>query len=300
MRLTPWLRFFRLRLSPTAISNVVAGATIGGWNLVADEWCILICWTMALYMFGMGLNDLADRSIDEKLASHRPLPAGDLSVAVAMWGLGLLAIAVTGLTLALPEPTRFHAFTAIACVLLYDLGLKKVPILGPLAMGGVRFSIVMLAASYSGSIELAWIHAIRIGVFTAAITYFSEAELDGTRRAVMRRVSLVVLVALLSVIPFGSLETISAGGGTVFYRFIAVMVFLGWLGNALRAFHKGVAMHHCTIALVMGLPLVDLIAVSSYPWKIPSFIVILAWLSLRPWTHFKMHSTQTNPSEDSP
>ena len=90
--LAPWLKFFRLRLSPTAISNVVAGATIGGWNLVADEWCILICWTMALYMFGMGLNDLADRSIDKKLAPHRPLPAGDLSVAAARHALGLLAI----------------------------------------------------------------------------------------------------------------------------------------------------------------------------------------------------------------
>jgi 4-hydroxybenzoate polyprenyltransferase len=294
--LAPWLKFFRLRLSPTAISNVVAGATIGGWNLVADEWCILICWTMALYMFGMGLNDLADRSIDKKLAPHRPLPAGDLSVAAARHALGLLAICITGLTLAMPEPIRFHAFTAIACVLLYDLGFKKVPILGPLAMGGVRFSIVMLAASYSGGIEHAWIHAIRIGAFTAAITYFSEAEQNGTERTLTRRLFLLGIVALLISIPFPPLEI---EVGNLSMRLLLGGVLLWWITRAF-AFQKGVAVHHCTITLVMGLPLVDLIAVSSYPWKIPSFIVILAWLSLRPWTYFQMHSTKTNPSEDSP
>ena len=293
--MAPWLKFFRLRLSPTAISNVVAGAAIGGWNLVADDWCILICWTMALYMFGMGLNDLADRSIDQKLAPHRPLPSGDLSVAAARWALGLLAIAITGLTMAMPEPTRFHAFTAIACVLLYDLGLKKVPILGPLAMGGVRFSIVMLAASYSGLIEHAWSHAIHIGAFTAAITYFSEAEQSGTQQTLNRRLFLVGFVALLISIPFHQLEL----GLNLFMRTLGALLLLWWLRGAF-AFRRGVAVHHCTITLVMGLPLVDLIAVSSYPWNIPSFIVMLAWLSLRPWTHFKMHSTKTNPSEDSP
>ena len=58
--MAPWLRFFRLRLAATAVSNVLVGAVLSlpSWeHLPLLETTLLVASTLLAYMFGMGLND---------------------------------------------------------------------------------------------------------------------------------------------------------------------------------------------------------------------------------------------------
>lgn len=274
----PWLQFFRIRLAPTAISNVVAGVALGGWFLEPTQWLVLIGWTLLLYMFGMGFNDWLDRSVDAKIAPHRPLPAGAISLTRAKIALTALAFPVALLPFAMPEEARFFAFAAAGCAILYDLALKQIPLLGPLAMGGVRFSVVMTAASYAGSPHLAQTHALTIGLFTAAITFFSQAEETGNPKQLARRHALIALVVVASYL----FEQYRAEQIPVAFLAVTGLILL-WLLQGL-AFRRGASADFCTFTMLMALPLVDLRATVTYPLLLVPGLVVLAWLAIAPWS----------------
>jgi 4-hydroxybenzoate polyprenyltransferase len=288
--MSPWLQFFRLRLAPTALSNVVAGVALGGWTLGSTQWLILLTWTLSLYMVGMGFNDLIDHNRDKKTAPHRPLPAGAISLQKAQTVLLLLTIPLLLLPLWMPPQVRPYAYAAIACAILYDLALKNVAILGPLLMGGVRFSIVMLGAIYAGSAQLAWSHAFTIGAFTAAVTYFSEAEESGSKNQLRSRHFLICLVVILSLpIYFGN------ESGPVLLASVLTILILVFLNKG-QAFRHGAAPALCTVAMLMALPILDLRASITYsqPWI--ASLHMLAWLSVRPWFALSLGSDKTTSS----
>ncbi|MDE0961204.1 MAG: UbiA family prenyltransferase [Planctomycetota bacterium] len=279
-----WLQFFRLRLAPTAISNVVAGVALGGWTLGSTQWLVLLTWTLVLYMVGMGFNDLVDQTRDEKTAPHRPLPSGAISVQQARAVLLLLAIPLLLLPLWMPNSAQPYAYTAIACALLYDLALKRVALVGPLLMGGVRYSIVMLGAVFAGSPQFAWSHAFTIGAFTAAITYFSEAEERGSEKTLRSRHFLIILVVVSTLlIPSGN------EGGSAVATWILMLLILLFLDRG-RAFRHGVSPALCTVAMLMALPLLDLRASITYSQTWIASLHLVAWLAVRPWFTLNLRS----------
>ena len=92
------------------------------------------------------LNDVFDLEVDRLNRPDRPLPSGQVPVAVAwsLWGIG----SALGVALALPL-SHAHVVMAGAAVLLlaaYSLWLKRLPVVGNLVVAGV----VGLSLVYGG------------------------------------------------------------------------------------------------------------------------------------------------------
>ena len=105
----PWLIFFRVRLLPTALSNLLLGVYLGAGSVgigSPGRLTASLALSGCLYLFGMGLNDYRDRERDRTLHPNRPLPRGDITLGSARWGLGALFVSSVALGAGLGWPTR--------------------------------------------------------------------------------------------------------------------------------------------------------------------------------------------------
>lgn len=195
--MAPWLQLFRIRLLPTALSNLLVGITaVAAARPAGDpiDWVALPLWQAGvlaafLYMFGMGLNDWRDRARDARIHPERPLPSGAIAPATALTVLGLLAAGSLGLAFTLGTAVLVTTASLLAAILLYDLLLKDVPILAPAAMGSVRGILICLGGAVASG-EAFHPHcafpAVIVGTYVALLTHFSMEE-ERAREAVLRR-----------------------------------------------------------------------------------------------------------------
>lgn len=120
-------------LAGTALAGAAGGTRPGAPALVAGS-----LGAMALYAFGMALNDWYDRDRDRILAPDRPIPRGLITPGHALAiALGLL---VSGLLLfALAEPLMLLAGAPLVlAIVAYDGPLKARPCAAAFAMGLCR------------------------------------------------------------------------------------------------------------------------------------------------------------------
>ena len=153
-----------------------------------------------LYLFGMVLNDLCDRTLDEVERPERPLPAGLVSVPFAA-GLAT-ALALAGLACAFAVGWRTGGVAAglFAAIVGYDSYFKKT-FAGPLAMGLCRGLNVLLAMSPAFGQGVAeapfdldnpvaqqfaelwwWLVPLAAAVYVAGFTVFARDEALVSRR----------------------------------------------------------------------------------------------------------------------
>ena len=59
-------RFLRLKLLPTVILNMMAGVVVSNAEIDPLIFVLLLLQSVALYLFGMGLNDRVDLNRDRK------------------------------------------------------------------------------------------------------------------------------------------------------------------------------------------------------------------------------------------
>ncbi|MDB5351739.1 MAG: 4-hydroxybenzoate polyprenyltransferase-like prenyltransferase [Planctomycetota bacterium] len=180
MSLKPYFQLIRLPNLFTAAADSLAG-----WLLVRGtldqpgKWLPLCAASMAIYAAGIALNDLFDYEIDRKERPNRPLPSGRVSRKFAA-GFGVAGL-VAGLILAacVSVPSLIVAAALIACVLLYDGGIKRT-VLGPEIMGACRGLNLLLglsvAADFGG--PSAWLAAGSLAVFVIGLTWISRSEVE--------------------------------------------------------------------------------------------------------------------------
>jgi len=199
-----WSSFFRLRLLPTAWTNLATGwiaASSVGAERSAESLPLLLpalAAVSALYCFGMGANDWRDRSRDAVGAPHRPIPARLLSEAAARRGLLLSLVAFGSLLPLLPARCALPAGGALLAVLLYDFLVKDRAWLGPLAMGSVRVCVVLLGGTLAGAPEAALLPALLIGGHGLWVTRYSLEEEQARPRVLRCRARLVLLHSVLA------------------------------------------------------------------------------------------------------
>ncbi len=122
-----------------------ASVLLGGWlgiHTLTDP--LLYAAISAALITGGGntLNDLCGLTEDQINKPHRPLPSGRLSPMLARIETGILLFFGFCLSVLLPNPTPIIALIAIASLTLYNVYLKRVPLLGNLAvsaLGGLAF-----------------------------------------------------------------------------------------------------------------------------------------------------------------
>ncbi len=230
MGLKPYLQLVRLPNVFTAAADSLAG-----WLLVRgtlDEpgrWLPLVLASACTYAGGIVLNDVFDIEVDRVERPDRPLPSGRVGLRFArIFGFGLMAAgvalaAVSGVTHAFPVECAL-----VACVMLYDLGLKR-SALGPELMGACRGLNLLLGlcggARLGGSVY--WIAAMAYGLFVTGITWISRSEVDGGSRKnlglgiVLQNLAIATLIVVSLLI---STADVRLGFGAVLLLAIAVFV----------------------------------------------------------------------------
>jgi 4-hydroxybenzoate polyprenyltransferase len=175
-----WLRLVRAPNLLTVPGDILAGfllapaATTGDWG----QLLLAIPAGLLLYAAGLILNDIFDYAEDLRERPARPLPSGAVSreaaVAVALiclWVAAFLAAFFDALPVAL---------LLILMIILYDAGMKRHPVVGPLLMGGCRAANLLMGATvaadrvWAGPIPLAG--ALLLGIYIAGVTALARNE----------------------------------------------------------------------------------------------------------------------------
>lgn len=199
----PWKAYLQLVRLPNLFTAAADG--LAGWLLVGgslDEfprWGPLVAASVCVYAGGVVLNDVLDLGVDRVERPSRPLPSGRVGVrAAAVLGSGLMLL---GLAFAALAGTRHGAAVGlglVACVLAYDLGLKRTP-LGPEVMGSCRALNLLLGMSQAGDLggPAGWLVAGSYGAFVAGVTWVSRSEVEtGRWKAAAAGMALEVSAAL--------------------------------------------------------------------------------------------------------
>ncbi len=184
-RVKPYLQLVRLPNLFTAAADSLAG-----WLLVRgslDEparWLPLCGASMAIYAGGIALNDAFDVEIDRSERPGRPLPSGRVSLGFAWTFGGGWLLAGVLLAWAASRPSGIVSIVLVACVLLYDAGMKRT-FLGPVAMGSCRGLNLLLGLSVAPDFggPWAWVAAGSLAMFVAGLTVVSRSEVETGRSA---------------------------------------------------------------------------------------------------------------------
>ncbi len=175
-----WLRLFRLPNLLTIPGDVLAGFLLTS-TVAAGAWgklLLAIPASVMLYAAGLLLNDLFDYAKDLQERPERPLPSGAVDretvAAVALillWVAAFLAAFFDALPIAIP---------LILCIIFYDVGIKRIKILGPVLMGACRSGNLLLgAAAASGGAmpsPAPIAAAILLGLYIAVVTHLARNE----------------------------------------------------------------------------------------------------------------------------
>ena len=149
MAAAPLLRLLRWPGTVTAAADAAAAVCI--FRCDTGRGAAAVAAAALLYAGGTALNDAADAGRDRTLHPERPIPSGAVTRGAAFgFGAALLAAGVAAAAAAGRD--SFAAFAGVAgAVLLYDLGLKRLGLLGALGMGLCRGGSVLAAALTSPS-----------------------------------------------------------------------------------------------------------------------------------------------------
>lgn len=242
--IVPWLRLLRLPNLLTVPGDPVAGyllaAGCGGGGSLRTLLPAAGA-SLALYGFGLILNDMVDLKIDLQERPERPLPSGEISFSRARGAA--VALAITGLNLALFAGVHVLCAAAVlsALIIAYNAGLKKIPVLGVITMGVCRgFSFLLGAlAAVAGPGNLLGAAGAPVMLGFAAVTLsfvgisvIARREMDAEKPAGVQRmlpfVSLLITLPGL-VIALSILEMIVQPAATVFVFLMIMTLMRAWL-----------------------------------------------------------------------
>ncbi len=154
--LTPWFRLVRLPNLLTVPGDPMAGFLLVAafapqtprlWQLGAACGAAL-----CLYIFGLILNDTLDIEVDRQERPERPLPSGQITVPQARMAAIAMALSAFNLALTVGQSALYTAVALAALILLYNAGLKNVPLAGVVNMGLCRGVSLVLGAVAAGAV----------------------------------------------------------------------------------------------------------------------------------------------------
>jgi len=179
-----WLALLRLPNLFTVPGDVVAGWFLAGGTCAnAGTAAFLGGASLCIYSAGLVLNDLADTETDRRERPDRPIPSGRVSRGGALLATLVLTAGGLGLAAAAGMASLCVAGGLVALVVIYDLGAKRVRVLGPIVMGSCRGANVLLGASTgvgAGAIILPVALAASLeAAYVASVTAIAARETVG-------------------------------------------------------------------------------------------------------------------------
>lgn len=214
----------------TAIADVMAGFAISGsvvsffsdgpyalelHNTQDLFWLILS--TVGLYGGGVVFNDVFDIDLDRIERPERPLPSNKVSMRGAIiLGIGLFTIGLWAAYMASFQSASI-ALLIIILALLYDSASKYHSFFGPLNMGVVRGTNLLLGMSVIPfTVDMTLIALIPV-LYIGTVTLISKGEVEGGNVRALTIASLFYFIIMIGIlnIAFRSGENL-----------LAVLIFL--------------------------------------------------------------------------
>ena len=223
-RLVGFLRLTRPANIVTAISDILAGATVAAYVSGVMDWQslpLLIIATIGLYGGGVVFNDVFDADLDRIERPERAIPSGLISEKEgALLGTVLLLVgigAAAGLSI---YPSGSLAVAIAVAALVYDKWSKHHTVLGPFNMGLCRglnlllgMSMVPEAISQYGYI------AVVPMIYIGAITMISQGEVHGGKSNIMLLAAVFYLVVISTILYL----SFTLGNGIYALFFLAIL-----------------------------------------------------------------------------
>lgn len=237
--MTPWLRLLRVPNLFTVPGDPLAGyalavAATGAASFDALPAALAVGASLLLYVFGLIDNDLADLKEDRRDRPDRPLPSGQISTRRAILAAFVAFAAALALAWADGSATLGVAAVLAATILLYNHLLKRVPVVGPLAMGLCRGLSVMIGASVLGKPGLlalpAALAAGLIALYIAAVTAIAAGETSGSKVGRRRNLPAMILAFFFTFIFMTVFESALPLPAWAFLALAAVSVIASGLG----------------------------------------------------------------------
>ncbi len=183
-----WLQLLRAPNLFTVPGDPFAGYLLACWGEVEPRIALPVLASLFFYASGLLLNDLADLAEDRAERPARPLPSGVanrvavIAVMVALAIAGLALCAVAGVW------TLGTGFALLLAITSYNLGLKRVPVVGAVNMGLCRGLSLVLGATvvphgnlsiplmFHGRLDHLVVAFLLVTLFIAAITNLARYE----------------------------------------------------------------------------------------------------------------------------
>jgi len=197
----------------------VAGFLLASGGVLAWKAAEAAAVSLLLYAAGLLLNDYFDRKVDARERPERPIPSGGVSEVLVIWvGFDLL---IAGVALGILRGGWQAAVAAPALALAmvaYNVGLKKLPWVGPIAMGSCRAGSVLVGAAFAGNVAAApvLVAAAVMWVYIGVVTHLAVGEARRKRLGASAFVPALVL----------------AGGGCAMAPFLATGSRAWWFALA--------------------------------------------------------------------
>ncbi len=192
--LMAYAQLLRLPNVFTAMADPLAGwFVIGGGGDPEWQLPLLLGTSACLYTAGIVFNDCCDIDVDRIERPERPLPSGVIEKSTA-WCLafGLMAVGLVLAALVSNVALGVAAFLA-AMIFFYSAWAKNIPGMRPLVLGSCRFTNFLLGMRCSP--PRLWVFPLLLGVYTAAITFLSQHEVDNPKlRPLIKQLLLGIIV----------------------------------------------------------------------------------------------------------
>lgn len=253
-RLRGHLALARISNSPTVVTNVLAGAALGGAAGLGSNTVFVAVAMVLFYTAGMYLNDLLDVEIDRRERPARPLPSGliargeALFVTLLLFALGVLLLWGVG------GAALVSGLVLIALIVLYDAWHKTNP-LSPLLMALTRMLVYVtafLAFTLSVTMPLV-IWTLLMGGYIVGLTYIAKTE----NKTSLARYWPAVLVFLPAVY-FVALSPSLLGWGLL-------IAFVSWAAYAVSFVYdaRKRSIGRAVVSLIAGVSLLDALVLAS-------------------------------------
>jgi 4-hydroxybenzoate polyprenyltransferase len=180
-----WLQLLRVPNLLTVPGDAIAGfllAQSAGLPATRPYLRMAMAAVVSLLIYAAGLlwNDWFDLPEDLRDRPSRPLPSGRARPGQVALAANVLIAAAISVAAVAGKTTLWVAVVLGALVLAYDMTLKRVPLVGPLAMGCCRgLSVLVGAAAFgTGGLTQAPVVAAAAGItlYVSAVTWLARGE----------------------------------------------------------------------------------------------------------------------------
>jgi len=243
---------------------------------------------LLLYASGVLANDYFDRQSDAASRPERPIPSGRIAAPrVVLIVSILLAVAGTLCAASVSKTCGLFAVLTYAAICSYNLGLKRVRVVGSLNMGLCRGLSLLMGAAALGSLGVqlrpVLISAVGITLYTMAVTHVAVKEKRSGNVGNSRELPGIVVLVWFAVL----YNFAGPWRGALIFSLALAILAANWTlycVGPIRSRASARTIQRTVGNLIRGMLLIQaaLAAVLIWPGVIVALLLLWSWVIYRP------------------